>query len=246
MTLLLKMDWVVEKDVFEENEPQLVEILGDRLSWVSYGINGPTFSKSPVTDYIFYGTHTLGRRLQKSKGPKAICWLYDKVYDCNYYLPFFGSHALNNPHLFVEAGTFSLLRASIGHPAMFIKQNSGYKTFTGVVVDSEVPTDLYRDELLMLAPVKPVELEWRFVISKGSVLTQSPYGGTLESGLRMEEAKEFAKSVIPEDYDPAPLWTLDICRSEGSYKVLEVNSLLAAGWYNCDIAKIVEAVDEHN
>jgi hypothetical protein len=41
MTLLLKMDWVVEKDVFEENEPQLVEILGDRLSWVSCGINGP-------------------------------------------------------------------------------------------------------------------------------------------------------------------------------------------------------------
>jgi hypothetical protein len=48
MTLLLKMDWVVEKDVFEENEPQLVEILGDRLSWVSYGINGPDILP-PVT-----------------------------------------------------------------------------------------------------------------------------------------------------------------------------------------------------
>jgi hypothetical protein len=234
-----KREWVVEEGVFDENEDKLREILGDRLILAKYTINGPTFSKSPVTDYIFYGTHTLGRRLQRSKDAKAICWLYDKVYDCNYYLPFFGGYALNNPHLFVEAGTFHLLRDSLSSPSMFVKQNSGYKTFTGLVVNSEIPTDLYRDELLMLAPVKPVELEWRFVISKGSVLTQSPYGDILDSGPHMEEAKEFAKAVITTDYDPAPMWTLDICRSEGAYKVVEVNSLLSAGWYNCDIAKIV-------
>ena len=243
MTLLLKMDWVVEKDVFEENEPQLVEILGDRLSWVSYGINGPTFSKSPVTDYIFYGSPVIGRRLQKAHGPKALSWLYDYVYDCNYYLPYFQGLALNNPHMFVESGTLSLLAEFLENPEWFIKQNSGYKTFTGMVGSGGIETGLFHHELLMLAQKKPIEAEWRFVIKDNSVLTYSAYGDNMQCG---KEAEEFAKTCLSTGYDPAPMWTLDICRSEGAYKVLEVNSLLSAGWYDCDIRAIVEAVDGHN
>ena len=79
-----KREWVGEEDVFGENEEKLKEILGDRLIWMKYKIDGPTFSRSPVTDYIFYGSPIIGRRLQKSDGPKALSWLYDNVYDCNY------------------------------------------------------------------------------------------------------------------------------------------------------------------
>jgi hypothetical protein len=237
-------EWVVEQGVFEENEQKLRDILGERFISVKYTINGPTFSRSPVSDYVFYGTSVLGRRLQKSKGHKAICWLWDKVYDCNYYLPYFGKLALNNPHILVEAGTFPLLWESIGLESAFVKQNSGYKTFTGMVMDKFIDPELYSDDLLMLSPVRPIEAEWRFVIHNGSTLTYSSYGDIISCG---DEAKSFVESVLGQvQYDPAPLWTLDICKSNGDYRVLEVNSLLSAGWYDCDVKKIVEAVDEQN
>lgn len=235
-----KKEWVIEEGVFEENEDKLKEILGDRLVWAKYTVNGPTFSKSPVTPYIFYGTSVLGRRLQREG---AICWLSDRVYDCNYYLPFFGKMALNNPHMFVESGTFPLLAESLGDVEWFVKQNSGYKTFTGMTCVGAIDTGLFPEELLMLAPKKPIEAEWRFVIRENSVLTFSSYGDITECGI---EAQKFAETCLSTPYDPAPMWTLDICRSEGSYKVLEVNSLLSAGWYDCDIRAIVEAVDEYN
>lgn len=238
-----KREWVIEDGVFPENEPKIRDILGDRLIWMNYTIDGPTFSKSPVTDYIFYGSPVIGRRLQKADGPKALSWLYDYVYDCNYYLPYFQGLALNNPHMFVEAGTLSLLAEFLENPEWFIKQNSGYKTFTGMVGSGRIETGLFSHELLMLAQKKPIEAEWRFVIKDNSVLTYSGYGDNIQCG---EEAEEFAKTCLSTGYDPAPMWTLDICRSEGSYRVLEVNSLLAAGWYYCDIRAIVEAVDGYN
>lgn len=234
---------MVEEDVFGENEEKLKEILGDRLICMKYKIDGPTFSKSPATDYIFYGSPVIGRRLQRSQGPKALSWLYDSVYDCNYYLPYFQGLALNNPHMFVESGTLSLLAEFLENPEWFIKENSGYKTFTGLVSSGPIKTGLFQHELLMLAQKKPIEAEWRFVIKDDSVLTYSAYGDNMQCG---KEAEEFAKTCLSTGYDPAPMWTLDICRSNGAYKVLEVNSLLSAGWYDCDVRAIVEAVDEHN
>jgi len=232
------MQWVIQKNIFWENEDELTNILGDRLIWVEYGIDGPIFSNSPDCRYIFYGSHTLGRRLQKQG---AICWLYDKVYDCSYYLSRFGGLALNYPHILIDYGSLPLLIDVIG-TSFFIKQDSGYKDFTGEVYSTS-PMNLFPEDLLLLAPIQKIGSEWRAVISEGKLLTFSQYGDISSS----ENPTNFINSVLDEvkdRYDPAPMWTLDVCTVDEGFKVVEVNSLFSAGWYDCDIELIINTAEK--
>lgn len=232
------MQWVIQKNIFWENEDKLTSILGDRLIWVEYTIDGPIFSNSPDTRYIFYGSHTLGRRLQKQG---AICWLYEKVYDCSYYLSKFGNLALNRSHIFIDYGSLPLLMETIG-TSFFIKQDSGYKDFTGEVYNTS-PVNLFPEDLLLLAPIQEIGPEWRAVISDGKLLTFSQYGSINSN----ENPTDFIKSVLDEvkdRYDPAPMWTLDVCTCAEEFKVVEVNSLFSAGWYDCDIELIINTAEK--
>jgi len=244
--------WVIQKDTFSENEDKLVSILGDRIIWCEHHIDGTTFSRDPGEGFIFYGSIVLGRRLQSSH--KAICWLYDHAYDCTHYLPKFHKFALNNPHIFIEAGGLKRLQQDVlGETKYFIKENSGYKYFTGAIHDKYLQADLdkvFDEELLLLAPIKKIGAEWRFVILSNEIddiphkiITHSLYG-EIQSEIN---PYHFVDRILTDpkicSYQPAPMWTLDICETETGFAVVEVNCLLAAGWYDCDIAKIVENVD---
>ena len=239
------MDWVVQRYMFEENEKALSEVLGDRLIWLDWTMSGPIFSRKPDGAYVLYSAIMAGRRLRSNA--KNSNWLYDNVYNCSYYLSKFGNLALNNPHVYVEAGTFSLLKPFLPE-TFFIKENNGYKSFTGKVFDKYTEQEvnsMFAEELLLIAQTRPIDAEWRFVIKEGKVLTFSLYGEILSD--RGNEALDFANLVlnrIEEVYDPAPMWTLDVCLTDNEFKVVEVNSLLSSGWYNCDVKKIVESVDE--
>ena len=248
--------WIIERDIFPENEEKLVSLLGDRITWAKTTINGPEFSREPVEGSICYATHTMGRRLQASH--KAICWLYEEFYDCHYYLPHFQGFALNNPHIFVERGTIHMLLDALnaGETKFFIKENSGYKNFTGLTgtVKSILPEldRVFDTEMLLLSPAKQIGAEWRYVITTNplgdevhQILTSSPYGELKSSA----DPTDFVRTVLNDprvrSYDSAPMWTLDICELHGGeFAVVEVNSLLSAGWYDCDVGLIVETIDK--
>jgi hypothetical protein len=248
-------DWIVEHDIFPENEEKLVSLLGDRIIWAKMTINGPEFSREPMRGSICYATHTMGRRLQTSHG--AISWLYDHVYDCHYYLPHFQGFALNNPHIFVERGTLHMFldKVDIGETKFFIKENSGYKNFTGLTGTAKsLQHDLDRvfdDELLMLAPAKQIGAEWRYVITTDplgdevhQILTSSPYGELKSSSDPTEFVQNVLRTPSVRSYDSAPAWVIDICElPDGEFAVVEVNSLLSAGWYDCDVEKIVNFIE---
>lgn len=230
------MQLVFQPEVFPEDEADLRSEFEDLVE-VKYTVNGPEFSKPPDTDFVFRGGIQLGRRLKRLY-PKCTTWLYDNVYDCNAYLPSLGDSALNNPHVFCEAGTLSLLLATLDENNVFIKQNSGYKTFTGEIysnVRDEV-AKLFPHELLLLAPIRRIGPEWRFVISDMKVLTFSPY-----LDITGEPPISFVEETLQKMVEPAPMWTLDVCRlTSGEPKVVEINSLLTAGWYSSDRRLIID------
>lgn len=230
--------WVVQKEVFPENYTRLKSILKDRMIDLRYKISGPHFESDPGMGFVFYGSIVAGRRLQRTHG--AICWLYDYVYDCNVYMPYFKGRCINDDHVFISAGYFD----AITYPC-FVKQNSGYKEFTGTVCDSQVKKEvslLDPSTMLLVSTTKRVDAEWRFVVFDNNILTYSQYGSSIHH--TDDGACEFAKDTLKlSDYSPAPLWTLDVVLSDGKYYIMEVNSLLSAGWYNCDVSKIIEAVD---
>lgn len=235
------MKWLVERDIFTENEAKLEQILKNDLIYFSNSISGINFSQEVDPPFIVYGSIVACRKLQKTGG---ISWLYDKVYDCNYYLHRFGNLALNNLHIYSTKSNLETLIDFFGSKNLFIKENNGYKVFTGRVFDDQTLSELklvYPEDFLLLAPKKPIENEWRFIVSEGKILTGSGYGDTKDCP---PDAFDFAEKTLDfVEYDPAPMWTLDICKSNDEFKVLEANSLLSAGWYDADLTKIVSEVN---
>lgn len=238
----MSQQWAVERGVFPENEKSLEQILGDRLVYFTNSIDGFEFEKDIRTPFIVYSSIVAGRKLLRAKN--CINWLYNSVYNCNYYLHKFGNLALNNIHIYTTKANLPNLIDMFGKEQLFIKENSGYKTFTGQVFDHGTMQDLqlvYPEDFLLLAPKKSIEKEWRVVISDGKPLTGSGYPDTKECG---QDVLDFAEKCVKlSEYDPAPMWTLDICQSNGELKVLEANSLLSSGWYFCDTEKIIKEVD---
>lgn len=247
--------WIIERDIFPENEAKLEALLGDRITWAKMTIDGPEFSRRPIDGSICYATHTMGRRLQASHG--AISWLYDEIYDCHFYLPHFQEFALNNPHFFVERGTIHMLldKLGMGETKFFIKENSGYKNFTGFAgtADNILPEldRVFDTEMLMIADAKQIGAEWRYIVTTDplreephQILTSSPYGELKSSADPTEFVRNVLRTPSVRSYNSAPAWTLDVCElPDGGFAVVEINSLLSAGWYDCDVEKIVNFIE---
>jgi len=236
--------WILEKGVFPESESAISSLVD-----VVYleGMN-PAMPRSCESG-IFYGSIPKLRRAFKLC-PNVITWAYDKVYDCSYYSQFFGTEWINHKHIFIEAGNAPSFLLDFAYGDVFIKQNSGWKNFTGHVYDDytkSLLTDLWFDDLLLVSRPIEVTSEWRFVITsheEHKILTYSRYwdGTESESGL-VQYVEKILKMV--EDYTPAPMWTLDIGKTSMGFRVVEVNGLLAAGWYQCDAEAIVVEANLH-
>lgn len=259
----MQIKWYVEKDIFPENEDRLKEVLCDRVTFVRRSL----LSFNEIEDLdgqrivdvgVFYGSIHLALQLQK-KG--FLSFLPANDFDCTKWLPFFGSLALNHAHLYVEAGCLgSMVKClKIDTVPFFVKQEKGYKIFSGQVYNDstlELANQLFPNELLLIAPIEKIGREFRFVVDNDdehgqSIITQSAYSHDgQDSDPVPHSVLEFATECIESvNYSPAQVWTLDICEigSVGSnqYRVVEPNSLLTAGWYNADIKFIVKVVDAH-
>ncbi len=260
----MSLKWFVEKDVFSENEDKLSSILGDRLTFVKNSLSDSLIvdmEGNPILEKgIFYGSIHLGRRLQKHG---FLSFLSDDVFDCSTWLPRFGPLAVNFGHTYIEAGCFEsfVKNFKFEFGDFFVKQDKGYKSFTGQVYNdqtlSQIKSDLFDNDMLLIAPIQKIGREFRFVVVSdfnnenysNIIITGSKYPSDDDKTVP-ESALYFAqKTVAGIEYYPSQLWTIDICElsHEGSerYSVVEPNSLLTAGWYDCDIQKIIEQVEKN-
>ena len=93
---------------------------------------------------------------------------------------------------------------------------------------------------------REIDKEWRFVVVDGKVVTGCQY----KDGARLDyqphyddQAYELATSVASVDYEPDPVWVMDICKtSDGNYHLLEIGGFSFADLYACDMKTVVSAV----
>ncbi|MNW03714.1 hypothetical protein D3C71_1996880 [compost metagenome] len=55
-------------------------------------------------------------------------------------------------------------------------------------------------------------------------------------------AINFVKRLINQ-WEPSKAYVLDICLTPNGYKVVELNNITSSGFYDCDVTKIVFALD---
>ena len=212
---------------------------------------------------VFFGSLNLANQLQREKGwiPGPICNF--KNLTCSTYYSYWGKYLLNQDYIMLPLLEFSRRRHEIyckfgidGY--IFMRPNSGAKTFYGNVypieeLDKEI--DLMEgyaaknlDEIVVvLSSPKVIDKEWRVIVVDKLVVTASQYKVKNEveekEGCSGEIAVlNYAQKIANEKWQPDKAYTLDICRSNGKYYLLEANSFSCSGLYKCRPEPIVTSV----
>jgi len=108
--------------------------------------------------------------------------------------------------------------------------------------------NLSPEELVMITFIKKIDEEYRFFIVDREVIAGSTY---MENGSHEEkteypkEAFELAERIAKIEWRPAVAFAVDVCKINGTYKVLEINSFNCSDIYACDPEAIIQKASEY-
>ena len=141
----------------------------------------------------------------------------------------------------------------------FIRPCEDNKAFTGYVTPY-IDFDLWRQDVLsvkndlwilkentevMVAPLKTIYNENRFFVVDGKIVTYSQYKvgeNVIHSDVIGHEIIEFAEKMV-DLWKPSRAFVIDIATTSEGLKVIELNCFNSAGFYACDVYKIVDSVE---
>lgn len=183
---------------------------------------------------------------------------------CSFYMPRLPLAWLGNSEaVYVPFGEFvrrkSQFYRMFGVSRLFLRPDSGAKVFTGLAMSSRMSnreinslrqiTSVTDDTMVMVAPAKRIEAEYRFYIVHGAVVTASRYmveGEPSKSSLIDHRCLSLAKKVAAYPWQVDLTYTCDIglFREYGGLKaqIVELNAFSTSGLYDCDSVLLFSAV----
>jgi hypothetical protein len=183
-------------------------------------------------------------------------------YTCSSYYCKFGKWLLGREYIMLPFGELprckDFLFATLGvNGRIFVRPDSPLKLFAGQVVTHEefeadfefmAFYDFPPSSIVVVSRPQEIEAEWRFVIVNHSIVAGCLYrqnGKQQPQAGYAADAASLAAEIASFDYQPDPVWIMDICRtSSGSVHLLEIGGFSFADLYACDKAAIVEHVSK--
>jgi hypothetical protein len=149
--------------------------------------------------------------------------------------------------------------APLGNPAaVFVRPDSPLKPFAGRVLPAGGLTlpaldhGFYYDDPalpVVVAPVRSVGREWRYVVVESRVVAGSAYASDGRTALPDEPGGEpwaFASEVAQHLAAPEAVYVMDVCEADGRLWLLELNPFSGADLYACGCPEVVEAVGAYS
>lgn len=125
----------------------------------------------------------------------------------------------------------------------FIRPLNDDKAFNGGIYNAN--TFKYKGDIVV-AKLKHISKEHRFFVIDGQIVTASLYkmNGSLSTSPVIDEgAMQFAQAMIKKfDF---PGFVIDIATVDNQYKIMELNCLNAAGFYDINLYKFVNSVMDY-
>jgi len=163
-----------------------------------------------------------------------------------------------------KISTIAAVRRDIGpllmmHPVdLFIRPTRDLKDFAGHVIKTDefarwadrlAVGDCEFDDTLEIAVsvVKPIQMEWRYFIVDGQIVTGSVY----RHGGQPLRQRELDGEVLAEAQTMADIWLphpcccMDLALCGGELRVVEFNGLNASGFYDHDVEAFAKAVSAY-
>lgn len=266
--------WIIENQIFDEDlRPMIEEIRsqGMEVEEIRYlPFESGNYDIFPDdTCVVFYGSLNLCRQLQREKPWIPGSWCTLKNFKCSTYYAHFGQYLLNQDYIMLPQA--ELLRRkdkvfgdrrgvwSLEQSTIFARPDTGFKSFSGgLFVYKNFEKDYeWWDEfgspesLVIVADLKTIVDEFRFVVADKKIIAGSKYKycGKLcmerwDDKEHPQEAIELAREIAASDWQPDPMYVIDIASYRDKFHLLEINSFSCSGLYHCDVKPIIEAAKE--
>lgn len=266
------VNWIVEDGVFGSSiAPLVTEIQsqGHQVRVIDYTRGFTDYERFFPEDecILFYGSLHVALRILDNKTQRGLPWVPGIIgtfqnYSCTHYYGYLKKWLFNDRYCILSLWDLSyrvaqeapVLKNLIGDAKrLFVRPDSCLKPFPGSIYSRKELADLQGfmrghyldalDMLVVIAPEKEIEAEWRVVIAQGQVLSASQYKQSgkpcYQQGMP-DEVQRLAQEVAGCEWQPDPIWVLDLCLSKGSVYIMEINFLSCAALYRCDLSPIVQ------
>src|SRR5262245_47494549 len=258
--------WLIERGVYRDQAPQVraeIERQGMLCAMVDYQPG-----KRPPDDIrncphladdacvVVWGTLPLMQQIQIHHKWIPGGWCHLQNLDCVTYYQHFGPWLLNSRHAMLTGVEATRQQQKLfdqygREDELFVRPSCVHKLFTGCVVyrddfrDAIAPARYNPDTLVVVAPPRVIQCEWRLVIVDDLVVAGSQYRD--QGAIRViadcpSVVLQFAADVLRQvAWRPDRAFMLDICECDGQLFILELNSFSCSAWYACDIPAVVRA-----
>jgi hypothetical protein len=255
--------WIIESNIYHDNDARLVEaakVQGDEIiRWDDRWILHNKFP-TPLNNFtVFHGSLGIASQITSQTNWKPGAFCTTKNFYCSAWYANSRDWLIHKKWVFTTVSRFvenpELIFEKIGaDDSVFVRPDSPLKPFSGRVVQkggvSLKVLDYgyyYEDENLpiVIAPLCVINKEWRFVVVKKHVVTGSAYiaeSRDESNCISFGRVWDYAQVIANNIPSPDEVYVLDLCESEGEYKLLELNPFSGADLYACDRASIVKSI----
>jgi len=166
------------------------------------------------------------------------------------------------PHMLNAASVVSRFRDAVfTDDLLFVRPTDDSKYFAGRVftraeftewqqavcrLQLDTGISLTPDTLIQLAPLLRIHAEYRYWVVKGRIVTRSLYkrgDRVMYSGAVDARLDDFVNQRLAE-WLPHESFVIDVCDTPEGTKIVEINTLNAAGFYAADVQRLVLALDQ--
>lgn len=110
-----------------------------------------------------------------------------------------------------------------------------------------ITTVLNEDSEIQVCSLKNIQKEFRFWIVGGEIITASLYRNGCfvnYSDIIDDEATEFCEEMI-KIFQLADAFVMDICLTDGEWKIIECGCISVSGFYKANIPKLLMALEDY-
>lgn len=218
--------------------------------------NAPQLEIDPNQPIVICGATSLSR-ISQSKGWYPGTFLNNN-FDYEIWKDGFGSDNILNSDAVV--GPVRQLANIHKHDDVFIRPVHDSKAISGTVmtsaqfddwqqqisqIDEEEFQPLHKNTVMLLSSVKQIYNEFRIFVVDGKVVTASMYkmGDQVIASPDVDQCViDFAQRMV-DIWQPAIAFVIDVADTPQGFKIIEINNINSAGFYEADVFKIIDAID---
>ncbi|HEX7642085.1 MAG TPA: ATP-grasp domain-containing protein [Burkholderiaceae bacterium] len=255
------MHWILQNNIFSEAGWDTLLATLERFSIAHSTHKVVPFvgelHPAPQLDHrnvICFGSYSMRHVARRERWQPGVFDLFEQ--DFQQQLLHWGSHMLNAGSVVTPFAD-----AVFGGDEMFIRPVNDSKYFAGKLFGREEfvewqhkvcrlnlddGTSLTPQTLIQLAPPVTIHAEYRFWVVKGEIVTKSLYkrgDRVIYSSEVDERFDRYVRERIAE-WMPHESFVIDVCDTPDGMRIVEINTLNAAGFYAADVQRLVLALEE--